>query len=806
MAITQKDRHLTVKTELGDDVLLIDRFIGTEHLGKPFEYELELLSESREVDVKKVLGTNATVSLVLPNNEKRYFNGFVSRFEQTGVDVDHCHFRATLVPWLWFLTRTSNCRIFQDMAVPDIIKQVFRDYGYSDFEDGLSEDYREWEYCAQYRESAFHFVSRLMEQEGIYYFFKHEDGIHKLVLADSMSNHDDYSGYDQIKYLTPKNKPNLEEYISSWSVRHEVRSGEYRVTDYNFKTPGTPLLTSSQIDREHSASDFEMYDYPGEFEKYGESESFSKRRIQELQADFEVASGDSNARGISCGSTFKFTDYLQESQCKKYLFTSVRYDIRSNVLHDQSTGDETYSCHFTAIDHEGQFRSPRITPTPIVSGPDTAVVVGNESDKVHADEYGRVKIQFHWDREGKHDANSSCWVRVSQNWAGKSWGGMFIPHVGQEVIVEFLNGDPDRPIITGRVYNADNMPPEKLPGNKHKSVLRDDYGNEMIFDATPDDEHIRIYSPHHQSGLILGRSIFDYTSSNKASFTTGNNATVTTGFTHAVYGGIRTQTDIGFYLENAWGSKVTSTAGTQVNFTAGLMVDVKYSKEYEYNMKDFSQKAGGGMKFDSEKSIDLIAAPDDAAQLKMNQDGIVLEYEEKPGAKAKPVVPGSVKTAIGGALATALALPLTSEIMRKTQEGYYTRSPDHEEYDSNEGAYDTENFQAHGTVGELGGGLVGVLGLLLGAVGTWGKEDPAEKLEPDSKIAMSKDGILIKCGKTTIDIKKDGNVSIFGSNDINLFAEGEIKLTSKKGKPISMKTSKVKVDAEFAHKNLVVTK
>ncbi|MDH3376282.1 MAG: type VI secretion system tip protein VgrG [Gammaproteobacteria bacterium] len=500
---------------------------ATEQLGRLFEYKLEMLSEDHNIKVADILGQNVTVRLDLPDDEKRYFNGFVRRFSQVGVAGRHARYYAEVVPWLWFLTRTSDCRIFQEKTVPDIIEEVFSDLGYTDFEDKLSGSYRTWENCVQYRETDFNFVSRLMEQEGIYYFFKHEDGKHTLEISDSYSAHERIPGYEQIPFHQPdESQMREEEHIFDWQISHVVQPKTFAHDDYDFKRPKSDLTSKSSITKDHAKADYEIYDYPGEYVEVSDGDNYARARIEELHVQHELLEGQGNARGISVGGLFELTDCPRDDQNREYLVTAATHELTSGEYESGETeSGPTYSCSFKVIDAQQPFRAARTTPKPVVQGPQTAIIVGPSGKESWTDKYGRVKAQFHWDRYGKEDENSSCWMRVSQPWAGKGWGGMFLPHIGQEVIVSFLEGDPDQPIITGRVYNNDNMPQEGLPGNEMKSVwsdrcgnefimdskegaekieLRDKYGNELVMDAVAGT--IRLYSPTHETEMVAGKS------------------------------------------------------------------------------------------------------------------------------------------------------------------------------------------------------------------------------------------------------------------------------------------------------------
>jgi len=497
---TQDTRIIAVSTPLGEDVLLLRSMQATERLSGLFEYSLDLLAADHDIKFEDVLGDNFTVRYEIPNGETRYFNGFVSDFSHVGESGDFAAYRATLHPWLWFLTRTSDCRIFQEMTVPDIVKQVFRDHGFSDFEERLEGTYRQWDYCAQYRETDFNFVSRLLEGEGIYYYFTHENGKHKLILSDAYSAHDAYPGYKEI-VLRPPDQSTHEESVYRWETRKTVMPGLCVLNAFDFEKPTANLKVEAPIPRKHAMAEFEVYE-PGEYVKPSDGKNYAQVRIEELQADHEVAEGESDSAGVAVGYLMTLAEHPRADQNKEYLITTASYQLTASsyISGEQSTGEKDFSCVFTAMDAKESFRAQRITPKPIIAGPQTAIVVGKSGEELNTDKHGRVKVQFYWDRYGKADEKSSCWMRVAQVWAGKGWGGMQIPRIGQEVIVEFLEGDPDQPIITGRVYNGDNKPPYDLPANATLSGLKSNSSkggggfNELRFEDKKGEEQVYLHA------------------------------------------------------------------------------------------------------------------------------------------------------------------------------------------------------------------------------------------------------------------------------------------------------------------------
>ncbi len=501
-------RVMEISTPLGDDVLLFKGMHAREEVGRLGEYQLDLLSLKKDINLDQILGKNVTVKLALPDDSTRYFNGYVTRFSQGGVDGRYQRYDAVVHPWLWFLTRTSDCRIFQDMTVPDIVKKVFADHATADFKLELTGTFRKWTYCVQYRETDYNFISRLMEEEGIYYYVRHTDGHNTIVLTNSTSKHTASPGYETIPFVSPEQvvRPELE-HITAWGFSREIQPGVYVHDDYDLERPSVELKTRDVLSRGYAPSDYEVYDYPGHYLQKADGEQYAGVRIDELGSQFETAQAVTNAKGIAVGSLFTLDAFPRDDQNREYLILAATYNMEFSGYEATPDGaGTTYQCSFVAMSSEQQFRPKRATPKPFVQGPQTAVVVGPAGDEIYTDKYGRVKVQFHWDRYGKKDEKSSCWVRVSHPWAGKAWGGISLPRIGQEVIVDFLEGDPDQPIITGRVYNAEQMPPYELPANKTQSGMKSrsslngtpDNFNEIRFEDKKGSEQLFIHAEKNQ--------------------------------------------------------------------------------------------------------------------------------------------------------------------------------------------------------------------------------------------------------------------------------------------------------------------
>jgi type VI secretion system secreted protein VgrG len=504
MPYTQDNRKAAIKTPLGKDVLLLESFSGGEQVSQLFRFDVTLLAEvDKTIDFNAIVGQPVTIRTFTPAGD-RHFHGIVSRFSEGRSDSTFTTYHAEVVPWLWMLTQTADCRIFQDKPVPDIIKQIFTDLGFTDFALHLNRSYPPREYCVQYRETDFNFVSRLMEQYGIFYYFEHSDGKHTLVLADTPAAHQPCPRQGKARFH--RGEGTLTEHVvTDWRHAQSVRPGKYSMTDYNFEMPSVSLAVN--VASAVGVPKLEIYDYPGEYQKRADGEALVRTRIEEEECQRVIVDGRSTCAGFTCGYKFELTEHARLSQNGPYVLTSVQHSAQEPGYRSE-TGQFTYENTFTCIPAAVPYRAPRRTPRPVVEGVQTAEVVGVAGEEIYTDKYGRVKIQFHWDREGKKNEKSSCWVRVSHPWAGKSWGSVSIPRIGQEVIVDFLEGDPDQPLITGRVYNAEQMPPYALPsggvvsGLKSNSTKGGGGYNEISMNDTKGDEVIVIHGQKDMDTVI----------------------------------------------------------------------------------------------------------------------------------------------------------------------------------------------------------------------------------------------------------------------------------------------------------------
>ena len=613
MGLMQLTRLVQVDCPLGPDVLLLQRMEGREELGRLFAYELHLVSENPNLPLEQLLGKPMSLSLELPSGSRRFFHGIVARCSQVAGHGQFAGYQATLRPWPWLLTRTSDCRIFQNQSVPEIIKQVFRDLGFSDFEDALTRPYREWEYCVQYRETSFDFISRLMEQEGIYYWFRHEQKRHILVLSDAYGAHRSPGGYASVPYYPPTLGHRERDHFFDWQMAREVQPGSLTLNDYDFQRPGARLEVRSNIARPHAAADYPLYDYPGEYVQSQDGEQYARTRIEALQARYERVRLRGRARGLGSGHLFKLSGYPREDQNREYLVVGAEYRVVQEFYETGGGGvGAQFESELDCIDAGQAYRPLPTTPLPIVRGPQTAVVVGPKGEEIWTDQYGRVKVHFHWDRHDQSNENSSCWMRVSQAWAGKNWGSIQIPRIGQEVIVSFLEGDPDRPIITGRVYNAEQTVPYELPANATQSGMksRSSKGgtpanfNEIRMEDKKGAEQLYIHAERNQDNLV----------ENDASLSVGHDRNKSIGHDElARIGNNRTRAvklNDTLLVGGAKSDSVTGTylieAGAQIRLVCGKSV-VEFNADGTINISGsaFNLYASGNGNIDTGGRLDL---------------------------------------------------------------------------------------------------------------------------------------------------------------------------------------------------------
>jgi type VI secretion system secreted protein VgrG len=507
---TQAARLVSVSTVLGPDVLLLTDLAGSEGVSMPFSIRLNLLSEDPAIQCADLLRSPATVTIRTEDGGERPFHGLVSRFAQAGRRDELTVYHAEVVPWLWFLTLSRDCRIFQQKTVPDILEEVFTSLGYRDFEFKCTGKHPKREYCVQYRETHFDFVSRLMEEEGIFYFFEHTDSKHTMVIADN--NRAMVACPHAPAVRVTQGTPGERDVVTSFVQEHTVRAGKMTFKNYDFLQPSLGLLSTIEGQGRE-----EVYDYPGPHTTPDEGERVARLRLEMEEAQSRVMRGDSTSRGLQAGFRFDLEDHYRSDLNQPYVLTQVQHTASTEDYRSWDGKTSKYSNSFLAIPADVPYRPVPVTRKALVHGSQTARVVGPAGEEIYVDAHSRVKVQFYWDRLGTKNEHSSCWVRVASTWAGKTWGALHVPRIGQEVVVDFLEGDPDRPIIVGSVYNAEQQPPFQLPGLKTISGIRsrssvgggsanfneismqDEKGSELLYIHAEKDETIVVENDRSDS-------------------------------------------------------------------------------------------------------------------------------------------------------------------------------------------------------------------------------------------------------------------------------------------------------------------
>lgn len=501
---------------------IFDGLRGHEELGRPFLYELDVTTGKVRADVQKLIGTSATIEMLISQGSRNnsgdsqgyYVNGIVTRIVSTGVVGGAFRYRFELRPWIWLLSRKRDHRIFNQQSPFAIMNKIFQEFGYS----GSVEDKRQagsgdavLDYCVQYGETSLDFVTRLMETYGIYYYFEHKDNKHTVVLADDPNAHTvlkdplPYRGEQQeVRAVTDR--------CWSWMAEDMLHSGNFHFQAYNFTTPAADLSTKATKPGTHTHSEYEVYEYPGYHEETGTGQKLSDIRMQAIAADRTVYQALSNCRKLRPGVKFKLSEHPEQAINQEYLITYSEFEMKlgegRSTYQDEGATYDTYRTSFKAIPGTTPFRLHRTTARPRIRGPQTAKVVGGAGDEIYTDEYGRIKVRFHWDRSEVADDERTCWMRVAQSWAGAGWGSIYIPRVGQEVVVVFLEGDPDRPLVVGVVYNATQKVPYTLPANKTQTGVKTNSStggngsNEFRFEDKAGSEELYIHAQKDYNKVV----------------------------------------------------------------------------------------------------------------------------------------------------------------------------------------------------------------------------------------------------------------------------------------------------------------
>jgi type VI secretion system secreted protein VgrG len=594
---------LDFTSALSAGTLSAARLCGEEGISELFRFEVDLGASDPDIDFDALVGKPACVALALAGADKRYYHGIVTRFGQTGGGVNSASYRAVLRPWLWWLTLHADCRIFQQLSVPDILAKLFRELGFTAFRNQLQGSYAVRDYCVQYGETAFDFVSRLMEDEGIFYYFEHTADDHTMVLVDTASSFvacPRFAG--PARYQGTGVSRDALDLVYECAAERRAVTAAYAVEDWDYNKPAQALRSKKDGD---GAPAMRVYDYPGGYTAAADGDARAAIRMQELGQSREGIQGRSTCRAFTSGYTMAMSAHPRAKLNDTYVLRRVH--------HEASAAE--YNNHFDAFRVSQPFRPARKTPRARIYGTQTAMVVGPSGEEIHTDSLGRIKVQFHWDQHGKKDDKSSCWIRVAQGWAGAGWGAFFLPRVGQEVVVSFLEGDPDRPLVTGSVYNGTGVPPDALPANKTRSAIRsssspggeganeigmeDKKGSEELYLHAQKDMTVKVENDRNTT-LVKGNDMLlvgegtrsvtvtgDETHTNKANFdqkVTGNftlkvdgdltldvtgSVTIKSGASLAIQASQAVTTKAGTSLTAEAGTALTNKAGTSLDNKAG---------------------------------------------------------------------------------------------------------------------------------------------------------------------------------------------------------------------------------------------
>ena len=626
--VVLENRQLRLKGPLGPKKMILVRADVSEKMSTLTETDIQFMSPDHDLKMEDVVGQRLSLELDDEEGNTRHWHGHCVSCAYEGLFGGQALYRAEVRPWLWFLTLHADCKIFQEKSALEVIKEIFSDRGFSDYQDKTSSNFEKREFLVQYRETDFEFVSRLMEEEGMYYFFTHDTSKETLVLADGSGSHSALEGAAQIRFAFKEEGGGSfkrdEDHIYEWKSSERVNTGKASLTDYDFKKPTTDLKAVTSIPKgKHSHKDIEVYDYPGIHDTADFGKTRTRIRAEALAAEYKRTWGKSNVRTMAVGGTFTLKEHPRSDFNKEYLVLGARHKLQietdqdkeeqanTNLSDDQNSGGaeegkkESYESEFSVQLKSEPFRAPLATGRPIIPGLQTAVVTGPSGDEIYTDEYGRIKVQFHWDRDGQKDEKTTCFIRVSQSMSGQSWGMFHIPRIGQEVVVQFEEGNPDRPIVTGMLYNDAKKHPFDFPANMTQHGMKSNTTkggggfHELVFEDKKEEEFVRLQSERDYKETIknnaeisigfehsdpgdLTQKIYhnkteeletgDYTFTVKEGLQSVDIATtntVTIGEEETITIGTDKTDDVGANYTITVGDTLDITAGTAINLTVG---------------------------------------------------------------------------------------------------------------------------------------------------------------------------------------------------------------------------------------------
>ena len=761
-------REFTVTTPLGDEALFFAHLTGRDEVSRCFDYHLALASRDIDIATEDLLGNSVTVA-VGRGGAVRHLNGLVETFAFTGVRDGFALYRTRLRPALWFLSKTRDNRIFQDKSAVDIIEEVFSAYPDLRFEKRLEGSFAPRTYCVQYGESDLDFVERLMEHEGIFYFFEHSDDQHTLILCNANGKLKSVSGFEEVEFqpdVTVSFKDG--EFITEWERTAAVVTGTYTQTDYDFVKPAADLMSQKAQPVGHTQDDGEVYHYPGTYTELGRGDALSAIRVDEIQAPRQRIVARGTARGLLSGATFTLTGFPREIENDEYVVLAAEYAMWDDqyIASPGRTG-EGYEVALVLAPAAITYRPERRTPKPVMKGPQTAEVVGPGGEEIYTDEYARVKVHFHWDRLGSKDENASCWVRVSATWAGTGWGFIQIPRIGQEVIVDFLEGDPDQPIITGRVYNAAQIPPYGLPGNATQSGWKSNSSpggggfNALRFEDKAGSEEVYFQAEKDHNELVKNdesRTIghdFAEDVGNDATQSIGHDRTESVGNDKSTSVGNNRTVSIGVDDTESVGSNRSLTVGSNETISIGSNSDETIGANHSQSVGIAQTLSVGAARTRTVGAAESVTVG--AAQ--MISVGAVRDVNV--GAAQIHAIASSDSWTVGGSQTIAV---------------------------SGDRSLTVGGGQTISVSGDESVGVNGAQAVKVGkAQFTEVAEDAGWKSGKDILIEAA-DSITLKCGSAAIAMKKDGTITVEGK-DITVKGSGKINIEA--SSDVTIKGSKI---------------
>jgi type VI secretion system secreted protein VgrG len=598
---------ITLTTPLSDTLNLVS-LQGQEAISETFSFELELTCSNSGIDFSQILGQAVTLTFSLPGGQSQYLNGVVTFFGQgSQSERGDTTYYARLEPWTALLRMNMVQRIFQNQTVPQILEAVFSALSLSDYKNALTGTYSARDYCVQFGESTFDFISRLMESEGIFYFFTHTSSAHTLVLADDASAFVALPGITTLQFgRTGRSWENIDVIVDGRIEQHMVPN-QISADDFNFVTPTTDLYSVSTGSASGTyASVLALYQYPGLFQAKDAGETATGITLTSFEAQQQQFVGQSMCRAFQAGAKFTLAGHYRSDANATWVLRGVRHHLDYR--------NDSYTNQFVAFPSTTTFRPPQVTPRAQVRGTQTAIVVGKSGEEIWTDQYGRIKVKFHWDQSSAQDDTCSCWIRVAQGWAGQQWGSIFIPRVGQEVLVSFLNGDPDRPIVTGCVFNGQQTTPYTLPDNQTRSTIKtssskgNSGNNELCFEDKQGSEEIFLQAQKDLTINVLGDQTSTIANNRSVTVSQGNHTVAVTqgNETHTV-GGTRSVTVTGNESHTNQAKFTQSVTGDfSLSVSGNLSISVDGSISISSGTS-FSQKAGSSLSIQSDGSISSTA-------------------------------------------------------------------------------------------------------------------------------------------------------------------------------------------------------